>query len=170
MEAVAGETAGIPSCEPLPSVNLGEVFGLMEVIRDNRGQMDVFRLDSLTDYDFGHTLAVVKAGEMLDLLDTPKNSVLLTNIGKQFLDADMNARKVILKTQLQQLGVFRFVVQILNEAKDKRLPEDIVQEELAVRLPTEDTDVLFKTLVAWGRFAELFHYESNALSLESESQ
>jgi NitT/TauT family transport system ATP-binding protein len=165
--AVACEPGGIPSCEPLPSVNLGEVFGLMEVIRDNRGQMDVFRLDSLTDYDFGHTLAVVKAGEMLDLLDTPKNSVLLTNLGKQFLDADINARKVLLKTQLQQLGVFKFVVQILAEAKDRQLPEDIVLEELAVRLPTEDTENLFKTLVAWGRFAELFRYESNVLSLDA---
>ena len=36
------------------------------------------RLDALTDYDFGHTLAVVKAGEMLDFLDTPKNRVVLT--------------------------------------------------------------------------------------------
>jgi NitT/TauT family transport system ATP-binding protein len=165
---VAAEQAGgIPACEPLPSVNLGEVFGLLEVIRDTRGQMDVFRLDSLTDYDFGHTLAVVKAGEMLELLDTPKNMVLLTLLGKQFLDADINARKLILKTQLQKLGVFRFVVQILAEARDKRLPEDVVQEELAVRLPTEDTELLFKTLVAWGRFAELFRYEDGVLFLDS---
>ncbi len=165
--AVAEQAGGIPSCEPLPSVNLGEVFGLLEVIRDNRGQMDVFRLDSLTDYDFGHTLAVVKAGEMLELLDTPKNMVLLTPLGRQFLDADINARKLTLKAQLQKLGVFRFVVQILSEARDKRLPEDIVQEELAIRLPTEDTELLFTTLVAWGRFAELFRYENAVLSLDS---
>ena len=167
--AAAEEVSGIPSCEPLPSVNLGEVFGLMEVLRDNRGQMDVFRLDSLTDYDFGHTLAVVKTGEMLDFLDTPKNSVLLTNLGKQFLDADINGRKELLKAQLvKELGVFRFVVQILKEAKNQQLPDDIVQEELAVRLPTEDNENLFSTLVAWGRFAELFHYEDNVLSLEKE--
>jgi len=127
----------------------------------------VFRLDSLTDYDFGHTLAVVKAGEMLELLDTPKNMVLLTPLGRQFLDADINARKLTLKAQLQKLGVFRFVVQILSEARDKRLPEDIVQEELAIRLPTEDTELLFTTLVAWGRFAELFRYENAVLSLDS---
>jgi len=154
------EAGGIPECDPLPNVNLGEVFGLMEVIRDRGGQMDVFRLDSLTDYDFGHTLAVVKAGEMLDFLDTPKNQVLLTPLGKQFLDADINGRKQLLGVQLRELGVFRFVVQILKEAKDDRLPADIIQEELAVRLPTEDTELLFKTLIAWGRFAELFGFSS----------
>ena len=165
MTSAAGADACIPACEPLPYVNLGEVFGLMEVLRDNRGQMDVFRLDSLTDYDFGHTLAVVKAGEMLDLLDTPKNLVVLTVLGKRFLDADMNTRKVLLNRQLQQLGVFRFVLQILSEAKDKRLPQDVVLEELAVRLPTEDIDQLFKTIVGWGRFAELFGYSPEDATL-----
>jgi NitT/TauT family transport system ATP-binding protein len=158
--AEAAGTGAIPECEPVPYVNLGEVFGLLEVLRDNGGQMDVFRLDSLTDYDFGHTLAVVKAGEMLELLDTPKNQVVLTPLGKQFLDADINARKVLLNKQLQKLGIFRYVKQILAEAKDHRLPDDVVQEELAVRLPTEDTEQLFKTIVAWGRFSELFGYSA----------
>ena len=163
--AKAAEPGGIPACEPLPYVNLGEVFGLLEVLRDNGGQMDVFRLDSLTDYDFGHTLAVVKAGEMLDLLDTPRNQVILTSQGKQFLDADMNGRKVIINRLLQGLGVFRFVLQILSEAKDKRLPEDVVKEELAIRLPTEDIDQLFTTIVSWGRFAELFGYSPEDATL-----
>ena len=156
--APCGEAADAWACEPIPSVNLGEVFGLMEVLRDRGGQMDVFRLDSLTDYDFGHTLAVVKAGEMLDLLDTPKNQVVLTPLGRQFLDADINERKRLLNRQLQTLAVFRYVLQILREAKDHRLPEEVVEEELAVRLPTEDIPKLFITVVAWGRFAELFGY------------
>jgi NitT/TauT family transport system ATP-binding protein len=158
--AQVAEAGGIPACEPVPAVNIGEVLGLVEVVRDHGGQMDVFRLDSITDYDFGHTLAVVKAAEMFELLDTPKNQVVLTPLGRQFLDADMNKRKVMLNQQLQQLGIFRYLVQILREAKDKRLPQDVVEEELAVRLPTEETDKLFKTIVGWGRFAELFGYSA----------
>jgi NitT/TauT family transport system ATP-binding protein len=166
--AQPAEAAGLLDIEPLPCINLGEVFGLLEVLRDNGGQMPVFKLDSLTDYDFGHTLAVIKAGEMLELLDTPKNQVVLTPLGKQFLDADMNGRKALLKRQLQALGLFRFVVQILAEAKDQRLPQDIVEEEMIMRLPTEDIEQLFKTLVSWGRFAELFGYsaEDQILHLE----
>jgi NitT/TauT family transport system ATP-binding protein len=144
--------------EPLPRVNLGEVFGLMEIVRDNGGQMDVFRLDLLTDYDFGHTLGVVKVGEMLDFLDTPKNRVALTAIGVKFLDSDINERKKLLNQRLQTLALFRFLVQILKEAKGRRLPHDVVQEELAVRLPTEDIEALSKTLLTWGRFAELIGY------------
>ena len=153
-------TTPIVDVEPIPKVNLGEVFGLMEIVRDNGGAMDVFRLDQLTDYDFGHTLSVVKAGEMLDFLDTPKNRVALTPLGAKFLDADINGRKTLLNQQLQNLGIFRYIVQMLKEAKDQRLPEEIVREELVMRLPMEDVDAISETLIGWGRFAELLGYSS----------
>ncbi|HWE03452.1 MAG TPA: nitrate/sulfonate/bicarbonate ABC transporter ATP-binding protein [Tepidisphaeraceae bacterium] len=151
----------ILAVEPVPSVNLGEVFGLMEILRDNGGGMDVFRLDGLTDYDFGHTLSVVKTGEMLDFLDTPKNRVVLTALGAKFLDADINGRKGLLNQQLQTLGIFRYIVTILKEAKNQRLPEEVVQEELVIRLPTEDVDAMTRTIIAWGRFAELLGYSAD---------
>ncbi|HWB52630.1 MAG TPA: ABC transporter ATP-binding protein, partial [Tepidisphaeraceae bacterium] len=69
--------------EPVPFVQMGQIVGLLEIVADHNGQMDVFTLDHLTDYDFGYTLSVIKAGEMLDFLDTPKNKVLLTELGWQ---------------------------------------------------------------------------------------
>jgi NitT/TauT family transport system ATP-binding protein len=153
---------------PIPSANIGQVFGLMEILRDHGGRMDVFELDELTDYDFGHTLAVVKAGEMLDFLDTPKNEVMLTDLGNKLLDSDINGRKLMLNAQLRKLGTFQFVIRILNEAADHRLPQEVVHEELVMHLPTQDVEAMFKTVVAWGRFAELFGYsnESNELYLD----
>ncbi len=162
---------GMPIPEPLPSVNIGHVAGLMEIIRDHGGEMDIFGLDQLTDYDFGHTLSVVKAGEMLDLLDTPKNKVILTDIGRRYLDGDINARKVLFREQLRQLGTFRFVIRLLEDAKDHRLPRDVVIEELAIRLTTEDIEKMFNIVVTWGRFAELFGYspDEEVLYLDTES-
>ncbi len=155
---------------PLPAVNLGHIFGVMEVLRDRGGQMDVFRLDQLTDYDFGHTLAVVKAGEMLGFLDTPKNQVVLTQLGKQFLDADINGRKNIFRNQIMQLSTFQYVKKLLEEARDHRLPREVVMEELCIRLTSEDVEKIFHTLVGWGRFAEVFGFstDSDELYLDAE--
>ena len=163
------EVGGFPVPEPLPCVNLGAVFGLMEMLNDRGGRMDVFALDQLTDYDFGKTLAVVKAGEMFDFLDTPKNTVVLTELGRKFLDQDINDRKVTLNEQLRKLSTFRYIVQILSEAKGQQLPQDVVQEELAMRLPTQDTEALFKTIVSWGRFSELFGYSTETETLHLEA-
>jgi NitT/TauT family transport system ATP-binding protein len=160
----------IPVPAPLPAVNLGHIFGLMEIVRDHGGEMDVFALDQLTDYDFGHTLSVVKAGELLDLLDTPKNQVMLTDLGRRFLDADINGRKTIFRQQLQTLGTFRFVLHLLQEAPGNRMTKEIVEEELCVRLTTEDVDKAFNTIVGWGRFGELFGYEASSEELYLDTQ
>jgi NitT/TauT family transport system ATP-binding protein len=168
---VESTPGGMPVPEPLPSVNIGHVTGLMEIIRDHGGEMDVFGLDQLTDYDFGHTLSVVKAGEMLDLLDTPKNKVLLTDTGREYLDGDINVRKSLFREQLKKLGTFRFVIRLLEEARNHRLQRDVIIEELAIRLTTEDIEKMFNTVVAWGRFGELFGYspDEEALYLDTEA-
>jgi NitT/TauT family transport system ATP-binding protein len=49
----------------------------------------------------------------------------------------------------------------LEQAPEKRLPKEIIEEELAVRLTTENVEQLFQTLVGWGRFAELFGYSTD---------
>jgi NitT/TauT family transport system ATP-binding protein len=159
--AVPEVPGGLPVPEPLPPVNIGHIGGLMEIVRDHGNVMDVFAADQLTEYDFGHTLSVVKAGEMLDFFDTPKNKVCLTDLGRAYLDADVNGRKKMFRDQLLTLGTFRFVRQLLLEAHDHRLSKDVVEEELAVRLTTEDVDRLFHTLVGWGRFGELFEYSTD---------
>jgi NitT/TauT family transport system ATP-binding protein len=153
---------GIPMPAPLPAVNLGQIFGLMEIVRDHGNQIDVFKLDQLTDYDFGQTISVVKAGELLDFLDTPKNQVLLTDIGRRFLDGDINVRKTMFRDQLLTLSTFRFVLHLLQEAKGHRLNKEIIEEELCIRLTTEDVDKVFTTVVGWGRFAELFGYDATS--------
>ncbi len=158
---VPATPGGLPIPEPLPAVNIGHVIGLMEIVRDHGGEMDVFGIDRFTDYDFGHTLAVLKAGEMMDFLDTPKNKVALTDTGRELLDDDINGRKALFRRQLKTLGTFQFVNRLLEEAKDHRLHKDVVAEELAIRLTSEDIERLFKTVVAWGRFAELFGFSAD---------
>jgi len=162
---VAETPGGLPMPAPIPAVNLGHIFGLMEIVRDHGNQIDVFKLDSLTEYDFGYTISVVKAGELLDFLDTPKNQVLQTDLGRRFLDADINGRKSLFRQQLLTLGTFQFVLHLLKEARDTHLNKEIVEEELAVRLTTEDVEKVFNTIVGWGRFGELFGYDASSEEL-----
>jgi NitT/TauT family transport system ATP-binding protein len=161
-EPVAAQTSetptAMPAPQPLPHVNMNEVFGLMEILRDQGESAEIFKLDQMTDYEFGHTLAVVKTGEMLDFLDTPKNWVVLTETGMKFLDADVNGRKTLFRNQLNKLGIFRFVSLLLSQTPEGRLSRDVVVEELAIKLPTQDAESTFDTIVGWGRYAELFGY------------
>jgi len=163
--SVATGVGGWPVPEPIPHVGLGQVIGLMEIVQDHQGKMDVFALDVQTSYDFGHTLSVIKAGEMLGFLETPGNAVLLSEIGRVFLGSDINARKSMLNQRLRRLGAFQMVLRILEEAKDHQLSADIIQEELVMRLPNENIEELFDTMIGWARFAELLSYDADAQTL-----
>jgi NitT/TauT family transport system ATP-binding protein len=155
--AAVGEAAPV---EPIPGVAVGEIFGLMEIVHDHGGRMNVFQLDQLTSYDFGHTLAVVMAGELLDFLDTPREIVLLTDLGERFLASGMNGRKSLFREQLLKLGLFRMLLRMLDNAEDRRVERDIVEEEFVLRLAmrVEEAERVFEAVVAWGRFGELLGY------------
>ncbi len=154
----------IGGLEPIPLVDVGEIVGLMEMVHDRGGRVNVFALDQLTDFDFGYTLAVVMAAEMLDFLDTPREIVLLTDLGRRFLSQDINGRKALFRNQLLKLPLFITLVERLQKAEGHELPREIVEEELVLhRAATAATaHALFDKIVAWGRFGELLGYSPDS--------
>jgi len=145
---------------PLPKVRVGEITGVLENVREHGGEMDIFSLDGITAYDFGHTIAVTKAAELVGFVTTPGENVKLTDAGEKFLAADMKTRKTIFRASCQNLGIFKLVVDQLARRPDKQLPAEIVRESLVIALPNERTRTLFETLVNWGRYANLIAYDS----------
>jgi NitT/TauT family transport system ATP-binding protein len=109
---------------------------------------------------FEKILASVKGAEMLDFVDTPKRQVLLTDLGQRFVRANMDDRKDIWKAQLLELRLFKLVVELV-ELHHGELKESELRSELQQRLPMEDPDQTFNTLVTWGRFGELFAYRED---------
>jgi NitT/TauT family transport system ATP-binding protein len=144
--------------DPIPQVGISRVIGLLEVLEDAGGRYDIFRLARDINYEFGEIVQVIKAAEMLDLVATPGADVALTSTGSAFLKADVNERKQRLKEQLRQLPLFRAVVETLEQREEHRGGEDVFREIIALHLPAENAGALLKTVVDWGRYAELLGY------------
>jgi len=154
---------------PLPPVRIGEILGLLEILADHGGTMNLFDIDALTDYDFGRTIAVAKGAEMLDFVDTPKNDVVLTDSGRRMVNASTAERPALLRVELLKLGVFCLVIRELAKDPDTPLTGDAVRDLLAERLPTVGASELFETLLNWGRVGQLFDFDaaSDTLALYS---
>jgi NitT/TauT family transport system ATP-binding protein len=146
---------------PLPPAKMGEILGLLEILADSGGSMNIFAVDALTEYDFGRTLAVVKAAELLDLVDTPKNDVLLTDLGRRVVEAPSEAKMSLLKPQILSLGTFSLVVRELAREPDVPMAGEAVRDALAAGLPTVSASELFETVVNWGRAIQIFEYDAN---------
>ena len=162
-----------PRIMPLPNVNVGEMIGLLERVDNASGTADIFDLSVEIGKEFGKVLELVKAAELLDFVDTPKHMVTLTPLGRQLLAVNVNGRKRLMNEQLRQLQLIQHIIEMLQAQEDKAIDEDLVLEELAVWLPTEKPQAMFKSIVRWGRYAELLGYNADEhklyLDLESTS-
>jgi NitT/TauT family transport system ATP-binding protein len=159
-----GESAIV---EPLPDVAPSEIVGLLEYLDLRGGGEDLFRIAADTSRRFDQMIAVVKAAELVDLVDTPKRRVVLAPLGRRFLTADAAEQKRIWRERLLTLRLIRDVNELLARAPGKRVEADLVRELIAMRLPQEDYERLFDQLVRWGRFGDLYDYDeaSEELSL-----
>jgi NitT/TauT family transport system ATP-binding protein len=154
--AVAGAP---PLVEPLPAVSVSEVVGLLEYLDARQGRSDIFHIAEDTHREFGEVIATAKAAEMLDLVDTPKHTVLLTPLGKRFVRGQPEERKQLWRQQLLQLKLFRDVYDYLQRDEDHTLDKDYVLDLIVLRMPYENYEKVFDTFIGWGRYGELFHYD-----------
>ena len=160
--AAGGKRPPVGPIHPIPHARTTEIQGLLEILSDHGGQQDLFELDAITAYDFGHTITVVKAAEILSLVDTPGDLVRLTDKGRAMVAAPPPEKKLIFRKQLLTLGLFAAVVRYLAPEPDVARSGEDVKQFIAERLPGSAPGELFKTLVGWGRYGQLFHYDAQA--------
>lgn len=148
-----------PRIESIPSVPAGRMIGLLEVIAADKGIVDIFDLSAQMREEFGLTISLTKALELLALVETPKHDVILTQLGLQLVLAGPQERKHIFRDQIKKLNLFKLVLGKLE--KNEEISEESLQEEIADKLPYENADKIFDTIVDWGRFAEILDYDLN---------
>ncbi len=171
------DTAAVPTPgplrpEPIPPAHVNEMLGLLEIVHGHGDRANVFELAQRLRLEIGRVILAVNAAEVLGLVDTPKQDVVLTLVGREFEAADAHTRKHIFHEQLARVPAFAFLIARLRATPKLRLPVEIVQEELAMHLPNEPQDELLKTIIGWGRYGELLGFDSAAkmIYLDSESR
>jgi len=149
------------SITPLPDCGLTLVFGLLELLEDRGGREDGYKIARDLNFKFGDLLKVMKAAEILGFVSTPAGDVVLEPLGQQFLAANVNDRKLMLREQLRNHGLFSYFIRLLHGQEDKALTREVALEHLAMLLPSEKPERQFLTMVNWGRYGELFGYNKD---------
>jgi NitT/TauT family transport system ATP-binding protein len=148
----------MPSIEPLPSTGISKILGMCEILEDKGGREELFALARDMHMPFSEVLLVIKAAEMLSLIETPGHEAQITAFGQKVLAAGIKDKKVMLGQQMLKLNVFMHIVKLLKGTARKELPAELILEELAVRLPHETPRQMFTTLLNWGRYGDVFGY------------
>src|SRR5579884_3970251 len=82
------EPKAVSKTEIIPAANIEEILGLLEVVA-TEGRQGIGDLAEAASRRFDETLQIVKAAELLGFAETPGQDVLITPLGKEFVEADI---------------------------------------------------------------------------------
>lgn len=139
--------------ESIPLVPVGQILGLLSILHDAPDLSNIYDISDEIGREFGDTIAIVKAAEILELIDTPKQEVRFTELGRRFVAADRFGRHAIFAEQVFKLRIFHIILALLNEYKE--IDAARVIKDIASALPHDDPEKTFETMIAWGRYAGL---------------
>ena len=133
--------------------------------------MDVFKVPELMEKELGDALMAIKAAELMDLVDTPHHRVLLTRLGQQVADGDVNERKRVVRGQLKSLKLVQMLIHLLENQPETELPYDQLIDWVQSKVPALNPKTSLDTLIDWGRYGEIFRFNSDTaiLSLDAET-
>jgi cobalt-zinc-cadmium resistance protein CzcA len=152
--------------EPLPDVGVPDIIALLDYLRLHHGEADVFRIAGDMQREFAGVVSTVKAAEMLGFVETPGQSAVLTQTGQRFLAATPDERQQIWRAQILKLGVFLEILDVLQRQPEKAVEKDYILEMIVLRMPYENYENVFNTVIRWARFGNLFSYDATGQRVE----
>lgn len=156
--------------QSLPSVRIGSIAGLLELLED-RSDKDLYRLGQELQLEVDDILPIVEAAKFMDFVELREGDIFLKPIAHQFIQGDIDARKELVRNSL--LNNIRLVQQIYHLCRSKhnyRIPEELILDILANHFSPQEAARQLKTAIEWGRYAELYSYDEPAgeIFLEEE--
>ena len=148
----------------LPYVTPGEVLGLLSLLGEH--DRDVFELAESLGKEFVAVVSVLKAAELLGLVETPGQDVHMTALGRALTGATTQDQRRLIREQLLKLKIFELLTRLIRVQENQVLAEEDLMRELQIALPHEKPRPLFRTLLSWGRYAELISYDQRKRSIK----
>jgi NitT/TauT family transport system ATP-binding protein len=145
--------------ESIPTVGVNQILGLVSILHDSPDLANIYDVADEIGKDFGETIAIVKAGEILEFVNTPKDEVQLTDLGKRFFESDRQTRKTIFAEQVRNLRLFHIILGYLEVQEE--VSAETVTHDIATALPYENPEKILHTMIAWGRYAGLMDFNAN---------
>lgn len=158
----------------LPKVDISELIGLMESLNSSeykqKEKVDLPELAETLHLNVDDLFPITEALEILRFARVSKGDIELSPAGKQFANADILEQKRIFATHLMNyIPLARHIRRILDERPNHQASEERFLRELEDYLSEDAAQETLKTIIDWGRYAELFAYDYNTgiLSLEN---
>ena len=127
-------------------------------------------MDRVKQTGYRHLLSVSKpfAGHDSGL---EEGDILLTELGRRFVGGETDERKQIFAEALRQrVPLVAMIRQVLDERWNHRASALRFREELEDHMSPDYAADTLRTVIGWGRYAELFSYDEEAEQFNLDDQ
>lgn len=156
----------------LPDASVSEITGLLELLNEpeHQGKMDLPDLSDTLALNIDDLFPLTELLEILRFAKVSKGDITITEEGKGFVEADILERKKIFSVHLKKYVPLAAFIhgQLMLHPGHRALEENFISL-LEDYLSENEAERVLRTVIEWGRYAELFAYDYNSgvLSLEN---
>lgn len=144
----------------IPHAKIGAISGLVELIHDKGGRVDIPVLASDLTMEVDDIFPLTEAAVFLGFAEIKEGDIILTEKGKIFAEVDVLEKKEIFREMaLSNIQLIKQIVQVLSSTAKHRISEDFFLEILQNYFTEEEAWNQLETAIDWGRYAELFAYD-----------
>ncbi|NQY42819.1 MAG: nitrate/sulfonate/bicarbonate ABC transporter ATP-binding protein [Legionellales bacterium] len=157
----------------LPDVSTDKIMGLIETLYSdfaNKGAVDLPELADFLAMDLDSLLPITEALEILGFAEVSFGDIKLSETGKQFFSADLLDRKGLFAKQLvKKIPLANEIRRVLDEKRNHQASEERFLSKLEYYLSEKESERVLRTIIDWGRYAEIFAYDYNTGTLSLEN-
>ena len=159
--AGAGEPARRQPYQMLPHARPGGIAGLLELLIDQGGKDDIYRLADKLSFEIDDLLPIMEAAQMLGFLTVNEGDAAITELGAEFANSEILHQKEVFRTAaLERVLLLRQIVKAIEAKSDGEVPEEFFHDVLDEQFTEEETIRQLETAISWGRYAELFDFDA----------
>ena len=156
----------------VPEVDISGLTGLLETMlaHETDGQINLPKLAESLHLDANNLFPLTEVLDMLRFAKITDGETTLTEAGKYFAEADILKRKQLFAEHLlKYIPLAKHIRNILDQTNNHRILEDVILDELENYFSEDESERILRTIIDWGRYAEIFayDYDSGELSLEN---
>jgi len=158
----------------LPRVSTNLLAGLTEAVVQPpySGRADLPVIAGQLQLEIDELFPVAETLQMLRLAELEGGDIRLTEAGRRFAESEVTEKKGIFAQHLlAYLPLAQHIRRVLDERPNHDAPRSRFADELEDHMSPEAAEMTLRTVINWGRFAEIFAYDDDGqrFTLENPS-
>ena len=154
----------------LPDVEPSELSGLIESMKAFDSRIDLPELADELSMNIDDLFPILETLEILGFAEILEGDIHLSRLGKEFSEANLQVRKQLFAQQLlQKVPLARYIRKVLDDKVNHQVSEERFLSKIEDYLSEKEAERVLRTMIDWGRYAEIFAYDfkTGFLSLEN---